>query len=126
MAFDNKGGVYIPYTWFEVDGKYTATIDRDFANKYKFNHSVVQADSFVELNHELLDMQRFVNEFHLYRSNKYYKHALFLKGNWSKIGGKWFKISRLHFYFRPNSKRNRTKGGFFLPFTNLNIRIGLT
>jgi hypothetical protein len=51
---------------------------------------------------------------------KYQRWVPFIKGNWSKQGGTWFVIFGIHFYFRYG---NGMKGGWYIPFTKLNISI---
>lgn len=48
----------------------------------------------------------------------YQRFIPFRLGPWNMIGGKWFSIFGFHFYFRTGKNM---KGGYYIPFTNLNI-----
>lgn len=51
---------------------------------------------------------------------RYQRLVPFICGDWKFSGGWWFTVFGLSFYFR-YGKQN--KGGFFIPFTKLNIQI---
>lgn len=50
----------------------------------------------------------------------YQRFVPFRKGNWKHIGGKWLTIFGIQIYFRCGKGM---KGGWYLPFTKLNISI---
>lgn len=50
----------------------------------------------------------------------YQRFVPFRKGDWKHTGGKWFVVFGYHFYFRTG---NGMKGGWYVPFTKLNISI---
>lgn len=60
------------------------------------------------------------HEFLKEESMSFKRWVPFRKGQWGKIGGNWFSVFGLHIYFR-YGKQN--KGGWFVPFTYLNISI---
>lgn len=51
---------------------------------------------------------------------KYQRWVPFRKGEWGHIGGTWFVIFGIHVYLR---KGKGMKGGIYIPFTKLNIRV---
>jgi len=68
----------------------------------------------------LFDIIRWTHEYSEECRLNYQRWVPFRKGPWGKIGGNWFAIFGIHIYFR-YGKRN--KGGWFIPFTKLNISI---
>jgi len=48
------------------------------------------------------------------------RRCIFRAGDWRRIGGTWFSTFGIHFYFRIGKNM---KGGWYIPFTNLNISI---
>lgn len=50
----------------------------------------------------------------------YQRWVPFRKGNWKHSGGRWFVIFGIHVYFRYGTGM---KGGWYVPFTKLNISI---
>lgn len=77
-----------------------------------------QGESREEAIKEFFSLIKWHHEFINERMLSYERWVPFRKGQWNKTGGTWFVIFGLHFYFR-YGKQN--KGGFFIPFTWLNI-----
>jgi hypothetical protein len=65
-------------------------------------------------------IMKMIHSFEEEGRRKYQRWVPFRKGDWKHIGGKWFVIFGIHFYFRT---RRGMKGGWYIPFTNLNISV---
>ena len=77
-----------------------------------------QGDSFEQAEEKFWKLYRNLYKFQEKRSNELDKWKPFQKGPWGKIGGKWITIFGLHWSFRYGKGM---KGGWYIPFTNLNI-----
>ena len=69
---------------------------------------------------EYFKLMKFVYETTKEDADRYERWVPFLKGPWSSIGGKWFQVFGIMIYFRTGKNM---KGGWYVPFTNLNITI---
>lgn len=81
---------------------------------------VVQGDTKEEAIQQFFLHLRMTVDFYKKDANKYRKYAPLIIGDWSHIGGSWFQIFGIHVYFRYGKDM---KGGFYIPFTKLNIMI---
>lgn len=79
---------------------------------------VVEGDTLQQAKEEFLKTLKVHLRWEGERSRELDKWKPFQKGNWKHIGGTWFNIFGLNFYFR---KGKNMKGGFYIPLTNLNI-----
>lgn len=79
-----------------------------------------QGKTYEEAEKGFWEMLKYVNDYHLTRSNELNKWKWFQKGDWSKTGGSWFTILGINVYFRYGKNM---KGGWYIPFTKMNILI---
>lgn len=81
---------------------------------------VVQGDSVAEAKRQyLLTLSGHIQWLEK-RSRELEKWKPFQKGDWKHIGGKWFTIFGINVYFRTGKGM---KGGWYVPFTKLNVKI---
>lgn len=81
---------------------------------------VVQGDTREEAIQQFFLHLRMTVDFYKKYANKYRKYAPLIIGDWSHIRGTWFQIFGINVYFRYGKGM---KGGFYIPFTKLNIMI---
>lgn len=80
----------------------------------------VQGDSLDDCEKKFWEQFQVINEYNKKRSNELDKWKPFQKGDWKHIGGSWFIIFGINAYFR---KGKGMKGGWYIPFTKMNISI---
>lgn len=81
---------------------------------------VVQEDTLDKAKAQALDILKYHIKYLEKRSNELDLWKPFQKGQWSHIGGTWFTVFGIHVYFRYGKGM---KGGWYIPFTRLNITI---
>jgi len=79
---------------------------------------VSQGKTLEHAKQRFLDMITSMYSWNEHRSRELDKYKWFQKGDWSSIGGSWFTILGLNWYFRTG---DGMKGGRYIPFTKLNI-----
>lgn len=79
---------------------------------------VASGDTYKNAVEQFWKLCRFVMKYHRERSDELNRWKFFQKGNWNHTGGTWFNLMGLHFYFR---RGEDMQGGWYLPFTKLNI-----
>lgn len=85
-----------------------------------FLHGVSQGNTKEEAIANLFETIRIASYFAEDRYRSYQRFVPFRKGNWSHIGGRWFVVFGIHFYFRYGKGM---RGGRYIPFTKLNISV---
>lgn len=80
----------------------------------------ISAKSLVDGKRKFWAMLKIINNYNKERSEELDKWKFFQKGDWKHVGGSWFIIFGINVYFR---RGKGMKGGWYVPFTNLNIRI---
>lgn len=81
---------------------------------------VVQGDTKEKAIQQFFLHLRLTLNFYKKDADKYRKYAPLIIGEWNQIGGSWFQIFGINVYFRYGKGM---KGGFYIPFTKLNIMI---
>ena len=89
-------------------------------NKGLFGFIAVQGKSYKEAENRFWKMALDIYKHHESRSQELNRWKWFQKGNWKSIGGTWFTVFGIMVYFRYGKPMI---DGWYIPFTNLNIRI---
>ena len=109
ISITNEGGMWVVCTndkTKELFGDYFHGLGQGETKDDAIKSMFIGMKSLAEFLHEeRLSSARFVP---------------FTKGDWKYIGGRWFTIFGIHFSFR---KGDGNKGGWYIPFTKLNISI---
>lgn len=111
--------ISIPAILFK-DGDQFTIMTTDETEKIIGQPLVASGKTREDAENKIWEMLRVVNEFHIERSRELNKYKFFQHGPWGKIGGNWFTILGINVYFR---KGKNMIGGWYIPFTKLNIRI---
>lgn len=118
---ENKSTYPLPISVKEDEGIWVATFNSDTETLLgKRMHGVAQGDTREDAVRNMLDVIRCVYEHYEEMEMKYKRWVPFRGGNWKKMGGNWFTIFGIHFYLRIGAGM---KGGWYIPFTKLNISI---
>lgn len=119
---ENKSFANIPISIINSESGVWVACTNDDTKKVlgEYLGGTSQGDTKEEAIKDLLLLLRYAHEYADDRMRSYQRWVPFRKGNWKHSGGKWFVIFGIHFYFRYGGKN---KGGFFVPFTKLNINI---
>ncbi|HRG39269.1 MAG TPA: hypothetical protein PK289_12130 [Bacteroidia bacterium] len=116
----NQTTVELPIACIEKNGVFIVTTTEETK---KYIGDYIHGDGFGTTREEAIDMMfegmRAVIDFDRRCRLSYMRFVPFLKGDLQSIGGTWFTIFGLQFYFRYGKGM---KKGFYLPFTKLNIR----
>lgn len=110
--------IEIPVTLYKDDGMYVIANSKKTDEIIRDVGIVVQGETLEEAKEQWLNSLKFHLQFINNRSNELDRWKPFQKGNWKHIGGTWFKIFGLQFYFRYGRDN---KYGWFVPFTKLNV-----
>ena len=89
-------------------------------NKGLFGFIAVQGKSYKEAENRFWKMALDIYKHHESRSQELNRWKWFQKGDWKSIGGTWFIVFGINVYFRYGKP---IIGGWYIPFTNLNIMI---
>ena len=109
----------IPVAWIKDGDSYLVITTKE--SEKLFGQSLYGSGKTIKkAENHLLSMGRIITEYHTHRSNELDKWKPFQCGDWSHIGGTWFMIYGIHFYFRYGKNMH---GGWYIPFTKLNIGI---
>ena len=95
-------------------------------NKGLFGYMIVQGKSYKKAENNFWKMAAYIYKHHESRSQELNRWKWFQKGNWKSIGGTWFTVFGIMVYFRYGNSplyRKSMRGGWYIPFTNLNISI---
>ncbi len=119
---ENKTFIEIPISIIEVEGNWTigsnkdteALLGRDLSNICASGETKEEAIAM------FFKLMKSITSFHHTRMLKYQKFVPFRKGDWKHTGGKWFTVFGIDVYFRYGKGM---KGGWYIPFTKLNIRV---
>lgn len=111
-----EGFVQIPVEIAEEEG----TIYIVPKKEYSYTGFVAQGKTMEEATKQFLMYTALGVEYAQRESRNYFRRAIFISGSWKGMGSYWFIILGMSFNFRIGS-RKKLKGGFFIPFTNLNI-----
>jgi hypothetical protein len=101
----------------DVDGFFITSNDE---GEKIFGNAYGQGKTIEEAEKEFWNMVKFINDYNEERSREFDKWGLFQKGDWKHIGGTWFTLLGINVYFRTGKGM---KGGWYVPFTKLNISI---
>lgn len=113
--------IKIPITLIKINGSDEVLLSFSDKKEYFINESIYGTGKNVEEAEKMfLEMAQFNAKFYLSEHNKLNKLAIFMKGPWSHIGGRWFTILGINVNFRYGKNM---KHGFYIPFTKLNINI---
>ena len=63
-------------------------------------HAVAQGKTKEDAINSMMKMLRYTHEYTEECRVKYQRWVPFRKGDWNMVGGKWFVVFGLHFYFR--------------------------
>lgn len=107
----------IPIEYNYEDGHHIIT-NNDETNKFLNIPIVVQAKSLEKAINNYWETVRCHLDYLEKRDRELDKWKPFQKGDWNHIGGNWFTVFGLNFYFRYGKNM---KHGFYIPFTKLNI-----
>lgn len=116
-----KHNVPIEIEYIETqNGKFVGVLSKD-SPLHDYYSIVVQANSLEELTQEVYKHMRIMSDFERDQRLKFYRQGIQF-GPWgggSIIKSWWFCIFGMHFSFRYGKKN--MKGGWYVPFTKLNI-----
>lgn len=116
---ENQTTVEIPISIVKsASGWVAATNDRTKTFLGDGLHGCSQGETRDEAIKDLFESIRYMHQFSEMCRLKYQRWVPFRKGRWGSIGGTWFVIYGLHFYFRYGKNM---KYGWYVPFTKLNI-----
>jgi predicted RNase H-like HicB family nuclease len=117
----NKETLPLPISVIESDGTWVACFNKDTEKLFgKYLHGVGQGKTKEEAIAEAFYVIRLMYQFEQECRLNYQRWVPFRKGKWGHIGGNWFVVFGIHVYFR-YGKGN--KGGSYIPFTKLNVRV---
>ena len=85
-----------------------------------FSSIAVQGKSFKEAENHFWALAWDISKYHQKRSDELNCWKWFQKGDWKQPGGSRFIVFGIAVYFRYGKQM---KGGWFVPFTNMNISI---
>lgn len=116
---ENQDFFMLPLSVTESEGCWVACCNEETEKLLgKGLHAVAQGTTKEDA---ILKMFRLVKMLHEHSEDcrlNYQRWVPFRKGTWKHIGGKWFTVFGLHFYFRHGKNMKR---GRYIPFTDLNI-----
>jgi hypothetical protein len=116
---ENKTTYPIPVSVVENGGRWTAATNSDTEKILGEQLSgVASGNSKEEAIEKLFSSIRIIHQYTDTCRRDYHRYVPFIKGNWKHIGGKWITIFGFNIYFRYG---NNMKGGWYIPFTKLNI-----
>ncbi len=118
---ENKEMFQLPISVIESDGVWVATCN-DETDKFLGEklHGGAQGKTKEEAIDKMFHIIRITHDFSEEEKLNYQRFVPFRKGDWKMIGGKWFNIFGIGFYFRVGKNM---KHGKYIPFTNVNVRI---
>jgi hypothetical protein len=123
---ENKVYIEIPISVLKdnlSDGKEVWVASFNDDTKKYLNENIFTAAQGYTMNEaidKLFEISNYSIEYYIEKYKSYERFVPFLKGDWNVYGGKWFVMFGLGLYFRYGRKN---KGGFFIPFTELNVTI---
>lgn len=118
---ENKEDYLLPISIIESEGVWVASCNDE--TKLVLGEKLygcAQGNTKAEAIENLFKVIRFSHESIVDEAENYKKWAPFRKGNWANKGGTWFAIFGVNIYLR---KGKGMKGGYYIPFTKLNISI---
>lgn len=115
----NKENYEFPISVIKSDNCWVATCNDDTKKLLGDRlHAVAQGKTKEEAISKLFVLLRLTHNYSEQCRLNYQRFVPFRKGNWGQVGGTWFTVFGLHVYFR---RGKGMKGGFYIPFTKLNI-----
>lgn len=117
---ENKETIPFPISIIN-DGDYWCAAANDDTEKLLGDRltSASQGKTKEKAIEEFFMLIRFRHEYEVSRAMEYKRWVPFIKGDWSKIGGKWIVIFGIQFHFR----KGKVQYGWYIPFTNVNILV---
>ncbi len=118
---ENKKFFRLPYSLVK-DGKYwiAATNNETKSLLGEELHGCGQGKTKKEAIRKMFLIIKVTHEFSQEEVRDFQRWVPFRKGDWKQIGGTWFVVFGIHFYFRYGSDM---QGGWYIPKTKLNISI---
>lgn len=118
---ENKENFSLPISITNSDNIWVATLN-DETEKYlgKELSGCAQGETKQDAIEKMFMLIRMSHNYSEECRLRYQRWVPFRKGNWKHSGGKWFTIFGISTYFRYGKGM---KGGWYVPFTKLNIRI---
>lgn len=117
---ENKTNIEIPVSIIE-SGKYWIVCANDETKNLLGDLAFIsQGKTKEEAIERFFSNMNFTYCHYKNKSLSYERFVPFIKGPWGHIGGNWFTIFGINVYFRYGKGM---KGGWYIPFTKLNIRI---
>lgn len=120
---DSKYKMTIPLSISIIQDEYGFTASFNSETKLYLGYHL-DFCSFAETENEAIYQLFEQFRFHVhYLTNcelKYQRNTLFIKGDWSKVGGSWFTIFGIGLYFRYGKGM---KGGVYIPLTKMNVSL---
>lgn len=119
---ENKTTIQLPVSIIKRDDcdRYTIAANKDTKELIGDIGGASSAYSKDEVAISFWNTIKFHQKFLTEQRLNYQRWVPFRKGPWGKIGGNWFAIFGFHVYFRYENKI-KLKGGWYFPFTKLNI-----
>lgn len=111
-----KTHISLPVKHYISRGEHYITPNKEYTNM----GFCATGKTFEEAEKDFLKYMKFSNVYNMDEISMLNKRAIFVGGDWSRMGGRWFQILGFHFYFRYGKNMH---GGWYIPFTKLNIRI---
>lgn len=116
---ENKTFFQLPISAVQSGEYWVASFNEDTEAIFGDSFSgCAQGDTREGAIRRLFLIVKYAHEFSEDRRRNYERFVPFQKGDWNRIGGRWFKVFGVHFSFRYG---NGMKGGKYIPFTKLNI-----
>lgn len=108
---------------YSFDGEYYGVSTTDESKDKLGAHLHGYGHSIEEAEEKFWSLLKWINTRDKKRSKELNKYKFFQKGDWSAVGGKWFTILGINFFFRKQKGNFPMEGGWIIPFTKQNIRI---
>lgn len=116
---ENKGSISLPVSIIETDdGGYVIGSNKETEATIGKVGGTASGKTRKEAIDEYWKLLKFHYKFLNEERLNYQRWVPFKKGPWGKTGGNWFAVFGIQVYFRYGKKM---KGGWYIPFTNLNI-----
>ncbi len=117
----SKETLSIPVSIIESDGEYIISFNDETTKLLGSEiNTIASGDTKSEAISNFFMLLRSISHYNADKQFSYERFVPFIHGDWSHIGGTWFIIFGIHFYFRYGEGMI---GGWYLPFTKLNISV---
>lgn len=117
---ENKTTIQLPVSIIEKDGAWSIATNINTRNLIgDLGNGTFSSKSKEDAIEKFWKIMKMSHDYETECRLKYQRWVPFRHGDWS-IGGRWFVIFGINFYFRLG---NNMKGGWYIPFTKLNIMV---